>query len=122
MAEAWARRLFPDGWSVQSGGLLTYPITDDTRQAMAEVGLDMAFQESKTFDRFDLDAFDLVVTLSNTAGGYLPRLADPTRHLHRPVPDPMSARGNPQEVAAAFRQGRDQIKQIVLEIVRDHPA
>jgi len=117
MAEAWAHKLFPSGWTVLSGGLLTYPISDNTRSAMAEVGLDMAGQKTKTFDQFDLDTFDLVVTLSNEAGRYLPSLADPGRHLHRPVTDPMSASGSPEEIQAAFFLGRDRIKQIVQDIV-----
>ena len=117
MAEAWARRLFPGEWTVHSGGLLTYPITDKTRGAMAEVGLDMAGQETKTFDRFDLDSFDLVVTLSKEAGGYLPSLAQPSRHLRRPIVDPMSAKGSPEEIREAFRVGRDQIKRIVVDIL-----
>ena len=117
MAEAWARRLFPSGWTVHSGGLLTYPITDETRRAMTEVGLDMAGQSTKTFDRFDLDSFDLVVTLSKEAGGYLPSLANPTRHLRRPVEDPMSARGTTEEIREAFRVGRERIKRIVEDIV-----
>ena len=117
MAEAWARRLFPPGWTVHSGGLLTYPITDGTRRAMAEVGLDMAGQQTKTFDQFDLDTIDLVVTLSTEAGRYLPGLADPARHLRRPVTDPMSATGSPEEIQDAFRLGRDRIKRIVEDIV-----
>ena len=121
MAEAWAHSLFPTGWTVLSGGLLTYPISDNTRGAMSEVGLDMAGQETKTFDQFDLDSFDLVVTLSNEASRYLPRLADPGRHLRRPVTDPMSATGAPEEIQAAFRLGRDRIKQIVQDILAGHP-
>jgi arsenate reductase len=120
MAEAWARHLFPDGWEVSSGGLLTYRITENTRGAMAEVGLDMAGQDTKTFDRFDLDSFDLVVTLSREAGRFLPGLAVPERHLRQPVKDPMSATGTPEEVEAAFRTGRDLIKQIVLDIISTH--
>jgi len=117
MAEAWAHRLFPSGWTVHSGGLLTYSITDETRGAMTEVGLDMAGQKTKTFDRFNLDSFDLVVTLSKEAGRYLPRLADPARHLRRPVVDPMSAKGSTEEIRDAFRVGRDRIKRIVEDIV-----
>ena len=120
MAEAWARRLFPAGWTIYSGGLLTYPITDDTRRAMAEVGLDMAGQKTKTFDQFDLDAIDLVVTLSTEAGRYLPALAHPVRHLRRPVTDPMAAKGSSEEIQAAFRLGRDRVKQIVEDILADH--
>lgn len=122
MAEAWAHRLFPAGWTIHSGGLLTYPITDDTRRTMAEVGLDMAGQESKTFDQFDLDVFDLVVTLSTEASRYLPGLADPARLLRRPIEDPMSATGPPEKIQDAFRLGRDRIKRIVEGILAEYPA
>jgi arsenate reductase len=122
MAEAWARHLFPEGWSVASGGLLTYPITARTRAAMAAVGLDMAGQETKTFDQFDLDTFDLVVTLSEEAGRYLPPLGDPTRHLRRPLDDPMSATGSEAEIRAAFARGRDRIKDVVTDIVNDYSS
>ena len=118
MAEAWARHLFPAGWEVFSGGLLTYRITEKTRAVMAEVGLDMAGQKTKTFDRFDLDSFDLIVTLSQEVGMYLPPLADPTRHVRRPVDDPMSASGDPETVRAAFRRGRDEIRAIVEAVAK----
>ena len=72
MAEAWARELFPAQWQVQSAGLLTYRITDKTRAVMNEVGLDLAGQKPKTFDKVDLDSFDLIITLSEEAGLYLP--------------------------------------------------
>ncbi len=117
MAEAWARRLFPAGWEVQSAGLLTYPITEETRTAMAEVGLDMAGQESKSMDLFVLDDFDLVVTLSRNSGRFLPRLSRPERHLHRPLPDPMQVTGSDEQVQQAFRKARDRIRQVVEEIL-----
>jgi len=122
MAEAWAGRLFPAGWTVSSGGLLTFPITENTRRAMAEVGLDMEGQKTKTFDKFDLDSFDLVVTLSNEAGRYLPALATPERHLRRPITDPMSSKGSSEEVQAAFRLGRERIKGIVEDLVGHYSA
>ena len=117
MAEAWARKLFPDGWEVASAGLLTYRITKKTRAVMQEVGLDMAGQQTKTLDVVDLDSFDLVVTLSEEVGRYLPRLADPDRHVPCPMEDPMSATGDPEKVRAAFRQGRDRTRQIVEAVV-----
>jgi arsenate reductase len=117
MAEAWARHLFPADWEVHSGGLLTYRITKKTRAVMAEVGLDMAGQQTKTFDRFDLDSFDLIVTLSEEVGRYLPALADPARHVPCPMEDPMSATGEPEQVRAAFRLGRDRVKRVVEAVV-----
>ena len=116
MAETWARHLLPPAWEMHSAGLITYPITDNTRQTMLEVDLDMAGQSSKALDEFDLDSFDLVVTLSEEAGRYLPSLSRPERHLHRPLTDPMSAHGTREEVQEAFRTGRDEIRRLVARI------
>ena len=116
MAETWARHLLPDDWEVYSAGLITYPITQETREVMREVGLDMVDQESKSLDGYDLDSFDLVVTLSREAGRFLPDLAHPQRHLHHPLTDPMGATGTAQEVRHAFRQTRDEIRQLVDQI------
>ena len=113
MAEAWAHHLFPSGWQVRSAGLLTYRITKKTRAVMAEVGLDMAGQQTKTLDRFDLNEFDLVVTLSHEVGTYLPELEHPERHIRCPIDDPMSSTGEAVEVRAAFRLGRERTRQIV---------
>jgi len=88
MAEAWARKLAPDTWDIHSAGLLTYRITAKTKAVMAEVGLDMAGQKPQTIDKVDLNSFDLIVTLSQEAGQYLPTLAHPERHQHhRPAED-----------------------------------
>ena len=120
MAEAWARQLFPDGWKVGSAGLITYPITDRTRAAMDEVGVSMEGQHTKSLDVFDLDDFDLIVTLSRQAAQFLPALARPESHLRRPVSDPMSATGSVEEVRIAFAAGRDRIREIVAEVVSAH--
>jgi arsenate reductase len=117
MAEAWARHLSPPDWEIQSAGLLTYPITEETRNAMAEVGLDLAGQESKSMDRFVLDDFDLVVTLSRNSGRFLPRLSHPERHLHRPLPDPMQVTGSDERILKAFRKARDRIRKVVEEVL-----
>ena len=118
MAEAWARELFPD-WEVCSAGLLTYRITDKTRSVMSEVGLDMAGQEPLSIDGVDLNSFDLIVTLSKEAGRYLPALNEPDRHRHRPVDDPMSFSGSPEETRTDFRRGREEIRQIVAALANE---
>ncbi len=117
MAEAWARRLFPDGWEVASAGLLTSPVSRRADAVMQEVGLSLDGQHSKSIDGLDLDAFDVVVTLSEEATRYLPALRDPSRHWARPFPDPMGASGTPQEVREAFRTGRERARAAVAEVV-----
>ncbi|MCP4570953.1 MAG: arsenate reductase ArsC [bacterium] len=117
MAEAWARHLFPEGWQAASAGLVTYRITDRTRWVMEEAGVSMEGQCPKTFDRFDLDEFDLVVTLSEEAGRFLPELAHPERHLRRPMDDPMASDGDPEERREDFRTGRDLVRSVVQDLV-----
>lgn len=117
MAEAWARHLFPAGWQAASAGLITYPIVRRTRAVMQEVGLDMAGQHAKPLEAVDLDSFDLVVTLSEEAGRYLPALPPSAVHWRRPIPDPMAAGGTPEEERAAFRAGRDRVLGIVREVL-----
>ncbi len=119
MAEAWAGKLFPQGWQAQSAGLLTYRITEKTRAVMTEIGLDMAGQKPKTFDKVDLDSFDLIITLSKEAGLYLPIPGDSDRHRRCPVDDPMSFSGTPEETRTDFRRGRDEIRDIVQGLVAD---
>ncbi|MFH1843669.1 MAG: arsenate reductase ArsC [bacterium] len=116
IAETWARHLLPGHWEIHSGGLLTYRITSRTRNTMAEVGLDMNGQESKTIDVYDLDDFDLIVTLSSEAGRFLPALTRPERHVHRPLDDPMSAEGSDEEIVEAFRVARDSIRGLIERI------
>ena len=62
------------------------------------------------------------VALSDEAGRYLPPLANSELLLKRPVPDPMAATGSEEEIQAAFRVGRDRIRQIVQNLLDAHSA
>jgi arsenate reductase len=92
MAEAWARHLFPADWTAASAGLITHPIHDRTRAIMAEAGVGMEGQVSKSIDTQNLDAFDLVVTLSDEAG------------------------------RTAYREGRDRLRALVADLIEEFPG
>ncbi len=117
MAETWARKLFPGDWACESAGLTLFPIVDHTRNAMQRVGLAMTGQKSKSIDTVNLESFDLIVTLSEESGHFLPNKVSNEKHFHNPVEDPMSFRGSDQEIEAAFDKGRDEIQKIVQKII-----
>jgi arsenate reductase len=119
MAEGWARALAPPHWQVGSAGLIPYPVSRRARAVMAEVGIDLAGQREKSITAVNLPNWDLVITLSEEAGRYLPRLTPPQRHLHRPVEDPMTATGTPDEVRAKFREARDRIADVVRLVIAE---
>ena len=116
IAEAWASRLLPPDWEAQSAGLITYPIGELTRRVMAEVGLDMAGQRSKTYDELPLEQFDLIVTLSEEAGRFLPAAIPSHKHWRRPLEDPMAATGSDEEILEAFRTARDRLRDLVASM------
>lgn len=119
MAEGWARGLVRAGWEVGSAGLVPYPVSRRARAVMAEVGIDLAGHREKSLTEVRLTTWDVVVTLSDEAGRYLPRLRPTQRHLHRPVDDPMAATGTPGEVREAFRAARDNIGGVVRAVLTE---
>ena len=73
---------------------------------MAEIGIDITGQVSKSVDTIDLSGLDLVVTLcSDEVCPILPGLV---RRLHWPIADP--ATREPGEPQAPFRAARDVIR------------
>ena len=74
--------------------------------AMAEVGIDISFQRSKTTDEFAGQSFDLVVTVceDNEACPYFPGAR---ARLHWPIADPSRASGTREEQLRSYRAARD---------------
>ncbi len=122
MAEGWARRLAPAGWEIGSAGLVPYPVSRRARAVMAEVGIDLSGHREKSLTEVRLGTWEVIVTLSEEAGRYLPRLRPTQRHLHRPVDDPMTATGTTDEVREAFRTARDEIGDVVRAVLAELTA
>jgi drug/metabolite transporter (DMT)-like permease/protein-tyrosine-phosphatase len=117
MAECFAKSMFPSDWRCQSAGLSIFPIIDNTKNAMLRMGLQMKGQASKSIDSVNMDSFDLIITLSKEAGQFLPNKIQAEKHRNIPVKDPMSFHGNDEETVAAFDKCRDEIKEIVQQII-----
>jgi arsenate reductase len=116
MAEGWARHL--RGQSVQpySAGLVKHGLNPIAVQVMAEAGVDITRQWSKTTDELGGLAFDLVVTVCDHAAGACPVFPAKTRVIHAPFDDPPRlAAGLGDEAArlAVYRRVRDEIRAFV---------
>jgi len=110
MAEGLARDLFGGQPAVMSAGSAPSNLNPYAIEAMAEVGIDISGQRSKSVDEIDSDSIDLVVTLC--AEEVCPVLPGRVRRLHWPIADPASTDPSvtPEEFRARFRTARDQIK------------
>ena len=107
MAEGLARQIFGERADVSSAGSNPAPVNPHAVEAMAEIGIDITGQFSKSVDTIDLSGLDLVVTLC--AEEVCPILPGRVRRLHWPILDPATqAKGAPK---ARFRTTRDVIRE-----------
>lgn len=108
MAEGLARRMAPPGVEVWSAGSEPTRLNPLAVAAMAETGIDISAQQSKSVDSIAKDRVGTVVTLC--AEEVCPVFAGEVVRHHWPFEDPAAASGSPAEKLEAFRRVRDQIR------------
>ena len=110
MAEGLARDLLGDLVSVTSAGSAPSQLNPHAIAAMAEIGIDISAQYSKSVDAIDPASIDLVVTLC--AEEVCPVLPGRVRRLHWPIADPASSDPSltAEDFRARFATARDQIR------------
>jgi len=119
MAEGWARHLALDGISPFSAGTVAKGLDPRAVQVMAEAGVDIAQQRSKTLDDLSGITFDHVITLCGHAHETCPIFPGTTRVTHRGFDDPPKLAENAVSEDAAldhYRRVRDEIRAFVGEL------
>jgi arsenate reductase len=123
MAEGLARDLFGDAVRVQSAGSEPSRVNPFAIEAMAEVGIDLGAQRSKSAQTIDPGGVDLVITLC--AEEVCPVFLASAPRLHWPLRDPDRKHEEltHEERLRHFRVARDQIRARleVLAALRDVP-
>jgi arsenate reductase (thioredoxin) len=122
MAEAIVNARLGQDWQAVSAG--TKPagyIHPNALRALAEIGI-QHHGRSKSVDEFRGQAFDLVVTVCDSAAEECPIWLGKGRRVHRSYPDPAKATGSDQEIIAAFRTVRDDMATSIPELLRETGA
>ena len=123
MAEGFLRALAGDRFEVASAGTEARGMHPFAVQAMAEEGIDISLQSSKTVDRFVDERFDLVITVCDEAAEACPVFPNAAERRHWSFPDPSAVRGEDDERFAAFAQVRDAIRERVeREVIAEDVA
>jgi arsenate reductase len=94
---------------VQSAGTSPSRVNPLAIRALAEIGVDISAQRSKSVDEIDPASVDTVVTLC--ADEVCPAFLGKARRFHWPLPDPAQAAGSESDRLQAFRDVRDEIRQ-----------
>src|SRR5688572_24502990 len=82
-------------------------------------GIDPGTPQSKSWDVFANEAFDLVITVCDQAAGEsCPLFAGSPKRLHWSIPDPAKAQGTPAEIDAAFENSFSLLKARIEDLLK----
>jgi arsenate reductase (thioredoxin) len=119
MAEGWARHLKGEALEAYSAGIEAYGLNVNAVKVMAEAGVDISRQKSKTVDEVMAIAFDYVVTLCGHAHELCPVFPGKVKVVHVGFDDPpllaKSAKTG-EEVLAHYRRVRDEIRAFIVTL------
>jgi arsenate reductase len=109
MAEGLLRATAGDRYEAMSAGTEATHVRPEAIRAMAELGIDISAQRSKTLEPFLGQPIDWLVTVCDQAREACPTLPGVARQLHWSVEDPAAVTGTDEERLAAFRAARDDL-------------
>jgi len=109
MAEGLLRWLGGDAVEAYSAGTEKTHVRPAAITAMAELGVDICPQSSKTLDQFIQQAFDIVITVCDNANETCPFFPNAVARWHWSIEDPAAVTSSPEARLAAFRQARDEL-------------
>jgi arsenate reductase (thioredoxin) len=116
MAEGWARALKGDTVEAYSAGIEKHGMNPHAVRVMAEAGVDISRQYSKTLAEIGAAEFDYVVTVCGDANENCPALPGKARRVHVGFADPPRLTQHlpdGEEKLAVYRQVRDEIRRFV---------
>jgi arsenate reductase len=122
MAEGWARALKGGETEPFSAGTVAKGLDPRAVKVMAEAGVDISGQKSKTLTGLRAAGqaeFDLVVTVCGAAHESCPVFPGRTRVIHHGFDDPPKlAEGarNEEEALSHYRRVRDEVRAFVEEL------
>ncbi len=119
MAEGWARHLHGDRYQVYSAGSEKHGLNPSAVKVMAEAGVDISGQRSKTTAELPERNFDYVITVCGHADENCPFFPAQTRVIHHGFDDPprlAAGTKNEEEALVHYRRVRDEIRDFVSNL------
>ena len=119
MAEGWAKALKNDVIEPYSAGIEKHGINPHAVKVMAEAGVDISNQYSKTPAEIGQVPFDYVVTVCGHADEHCPVFSGQTKVIHAGFEDPPRLTKHlpdGEEKLAVYRRVRDEIQHIIEKL------
>ena len=123
MAEAFLNQFGGDRFEAESAGLEPGKLNPFVVRAMAERGIDISSNDTKSvFDLFKAGrVYQVVVTVcSKEAAERCPIFPGLSEKLHWPFADPSALKGSDAEIMEGVRKVRDEIEAAVKNFIASH--
>ncbi len=104
MAEGLLKHYGNSKFEVYSAGFMPSSVHLLAIKAMAELGIDITGQRSKSANEYLDQEFSYVITVCDNAKMLCPTFPGQHRRLHWSIEDPVSATGSEEEMLKAFRK------------------
>jgi arsenate reductase len=119
MAEGLVNHFFKDRITTYSAGNSPAFVHPLAIKAMADIGIDISGQRSKSVDEFAGESFDVVVTLCDNARESCPIIFGQKRKEHIGFDDPAMVEGTEEEKLQAFIAVRNNMQQTLVTFFED---
>jgi arsenate reductase len=110
MAEGLLKHITKNAYEIYSAGTKPSIVRPEAVKALAEIGIDISDNRSKSVDEFAGEEIDYVLTVCDNAGKNCPYFPAKTKLVHHSFADPAKVEGDEETRLNAFRQIRDEIK------------
>lgn len=111
MAEGLANHFLGETFQAFSAGTEATRVNPLAIEVLAELGIDITGQRSKTIDEFAGDSFDYFVTLCGDANEKCPLFFGGVQRIHQGFDDPSRPNGFREDLLPEFRRVRDEIRE-----------
>ena len=117
MAEGFFKK-YRKYWTVESAGISPTELNPLAVRIMAEKGIDISHQKSKSVKKFLDQSFDYIITVSDNAKESCPLFPGKTQNIHWDIKDPVLTAGSMEEKLDKFREVRDTIEGYILDFLK----
>lgn len=111
MAEGLLKHICQNEFEIFSAGTKPSIVRLEAIKVLAEIGIDISKNRSKSVDEFANQDIDYVLTVCDNAKENCPYFPAQTKLLHHSFADPAEVEGGEDARLTAFRRVRDQIQE-----------
>ncbi len=111
MAEGLLKHITKNEYETDSAGTKPSIVRPEAIKALAEIGIDISENRSKSAEEFANEEIDYVLTVCDNAKENCPYFPAKTKLIHHSFEDPAKVEGDEETRLNAFRKVRDEIRE-----------